>query len=368
MRHPSRPVTRIGVTCHACPWDRSSMSRADIPAPPAAARVRRARDRRAARDPAASVSSRRSASSRFGPRTRRRPGIRGCRRQCRRSTSRSTRPRMRRGIHAWWWPDDDADAPVVLYLHGARWNLTGNLNRIAQLHDFGFSVFAIDYRGFGKSDGDLPSEATVYEDARVGWALGRRARARSRAPLHLRPLARRRGRRRPRRESRRRSRDGARGLIIESSFTNFAEMTSEITRGSLPVGDAVAEIRLRSARSRTCGCRCSSCTAKATATCRSASARRCTRRRRMPKRLLLVPNGSHNNSSRRSADPNTAAGARRILPAGRRPRRGRRAMPAVEAAMDARGQRTGVYRRYGRIGARARSLRASAPRPKRQRQ
>jgi len=72
-------------------------------------------------------------------------------------------------IHAWWWPAPDPAAPVVLYLHGARWNLTGQVYRLRQLRDFGFSVFAIDYRGFGTSDGDLPSEATVYEDARVAW-------------------------------------------------------------------------------------------------------------------------------------------------------------------------------------------------------
>src|SRR5678815_5757109 len=72
-------------------------------------------------------------------------------------------------IHAWWWPADDPGAPAVLYLHGVRWNLTGHLNRMSQLRRFGFSVFAIDYRGFGKSDGELPSETTVYEDARAGW-------------------------------------------------------------------------------------------------------------------------------------------------------------------------------------------------------
>jgi len=72
-------------------------------------------------------------------------------------------------IHAWYWPADDRSAPVVYYLHGARWNLTGHLNRIARLRSFGFSVFAIDYRGFGQSDGDVPSEETVYEDARIGW-------------------------------------------------------------------------------------------------------------------------------------------------------------------------------------------------------
>jgi alpha-beta hydrolase superfamily lysophospholipase len=72
-------------------------------------------------------------------------------------------------IHAWWWPAARADAPAVLYLHGARWNLTGQLFRIQQLRDFGFSVLAIDYRGFGKSDGDLPSESTAYQDARAAW-------------------------------------------------------------------------------------------------------------------------------------------------------------------------------------------------------
>jgi alpha-beta hydrolase superfamily lysophospholipase len=72
-------------------------------------------------------------------------------------------------IHAWWWPSA-SHGPAILYLHGARFNLTGQLARIEQLHAFGFSVLAIDYRGFGESDGDIPSEQTVYEDARVAWA------------------------------------------------------------------------------------------------------------------------------------------------------------------------------------------------------
>ncbi|HEV2007964.1 MAG TPA: hypothetical protein VGQ88_04490, partial [Burkholderiales bacterium] len=48
-------------------------------------------------------------------------------------------------IHSWWWPAAARNAPAVLYLHGSRWNLTGQLFRISQLHDFGFSVLAIDY-------------------------------------------------------------------------------------------------------------------------------------------------------------------------------------------------------------------------------
>lgn len=81
----------------------------------------------------------------------------------------ATKDAARQSVHAWWWPSVRKDAPAVLYLHGSRWNLTGQLFRIRELHDMGFSVFAIDYRGFGKSAGDLPSEKAVYQDARVGW-------------------------------------------------------------------------------------------------------------------------------------------------------------------------------------------------------
>mgnify|MGYP000187336712 CR=1 FL=1 len=40
--------------------------------------------------------------------------------------------------------------PVLLYLHGAHWNLTGSSFRITRWRDMGFAVFAIDYRGFGQ--------------------------------------------------------------------------------------------------------------------------------------------------------------------------------------------------------------------------
>ena len=188
----------------------------------------------------------------------------------------------------------DVKEPVVFYLHGARWNLTGNLNRIGQLHQFGFSVFAIDYRGFGKSDGDLPSEATVYEDARAGWnwviahepdparrfiyghSLGGAVAVDLAASLGGEG-------------------DGARGLIIESTFTNFADMTSEITRGLIPSimlsqkFDSVGKIArvkmpvlvVHGEGDRFVPVRFSEALYKAAPT---------------PKRLLLVPNGSHNNS------------------------------------------------------------------------
>lgn len=72
-------------------------------------------------------------------------------------------------LHAWWRPAPRKDAPALLYLHGSRWNLTGQLFRIEQLHAMGFSVLAVDYRGFGQSRGPLPSERSVYQDALIAW-------------------------------------------------------------------------------------------------------------------------------------------------------------------------------------------------------
>lgn len=72
-------------------------------------------------------------------------------------------------VHGWWIPAPDPRAPAMLYLHGSRFNLGNNLFRIARLHQMGFSVLAIDYRGFGQSDGDLPSEEQAYEDAELAW-------------------------------------------------------------------------------------------------------------------------------------------------------------------------------------------------------
>ena len=152
-------------------------------------------------------------------------------------------------IHAWWWPDDDPKAPVVYYLHGARWNLTGHLSRISQLRRFGFSVFAIDYRGFGKSDGDVPSEASVYEDARAGWQwLVRREPDASRRFIYGHSL----GGAIAVDLAVRLSVEGAgaRGLIVESSFTSLADMAAELSNGWLPGGlllsqkfDSIEKIR-----------------------------------------------------------------------------------------------------------------------------
>ena len=59
--------------------------------------------------------------------------------------------------------------PILLYLHGARYNVTGSAPRMRRMQELGFSVLGVDYRGFGKSTNQLPSEASAYEDARAAW-------------------------------------------------------------------------------------------------------------------------------------------------------------------------------------------------------
>ncbi len=75
-------------------------------------------------------------------------------------------------LHGLWLAADtpvNRKSPVMLYLHGARYNVTGSAPRIRRMQELGFSVLAIDYRGFGKSTNELPSEASAYEDARAAW-------------------------------------------------------------------------------------------------------------------------------------------------------------------------------------------------------
>ena len=79
-------------------------------------------------------------------------------------------------LHGLWLPAqkdlagwNGAKAPLLLYLHGARWNVEGSAPRIRRMQELGFSVLAVDYRGFGKSSPDLPSESMAYEDARAAW-------------------------------------------------------------------------------------------------------------------------------------------------------------------------------------------------------
>jgi pimeloyl-ACP methyl ester carboxylesterase len=132
-------------------------------------------------------------------------------------------------LHAWWLKADRPDAPVMLYLHGARWNLTGSVTRIDRWRQLGFSVLAVDYRGFGQSSDVAPTEAVAYEDAEAMWRyLGKMAPGRPRYIVGHSlggAIAVELARRHP----------DASGLVLEATFTSVADMIGESSWGFLPV-------------------------------------------------------------------------------------------------------------------------------------
>ena len=125
-------------------------------------------------------------------------------------------------LHAWWIPaaGDTARAPAALYLHGAGFGISANLGRIMKLRDEGYSVLAIDYRGFGRSDGDLPSEDSAYEDAQAAWAELKRLAPQNRRFIYGHSLG---GAIAVHLAQTPEAADAA-GLVIESSFTSVREM------------------------------------------------------------------------------------------------------------------------------------------------
>ena len=69
-------------------------------------------------------------------------------------------------LHGWWVPGR-IDGTTLLWFHGNAGNLGDRVGLLELLHDeFGIGIFAIDYRGYGRSEGK-PSEAGLYADARA---------------------------------------------------------------------------------------------------------------------------------------------------------------------------------------------------------
>lgn len=74
-------------------------------------------------------------------------------------------------VRAWYLArQGDPKAPAVLYLHGSRWNLNSSVFRMERWARMGYSVLAVDYRGFGESTQRLPSQNSAIEDAKAALA------------------------------------------------------------------------------------------------------------------------------------------------------------------------------------------------------
>lgn len=142
-------------------------------------------------------------------------------------------------LHGLWLAHPDLarkpDAPVMLYLHGARFNVVGSAFRARRMQELGFSVLAVDYRGFGKSTPELPSETMAYEDARAAWDwLGRQYPGRPRyifghslggaIAIELAAQV-----------------EDEHGTLVEGTFTSIPDVVSSFKWGWLPVGPLITQ-------------------------------------------------------------------------------------------------------------------------------
>ena len=146
-------------------------------------------------------------------------------------------------LHGLWLPQARADAPLLLYLHGARWDVRGSAHRMRRMHELGFAVLGVDYRGFGQSTPGLPSESLAQEDARAAWDwLGRQhpglpryvfghslggAIAVQLAANLAAPQA--------------GKGSAVAGLIVEGSFTSISEVVRQFKWGWLPVAPLITQ-------------------------------------------------------------------------------------------------------------------------------
>lgn len=134
-------------------------------------------------------------------------------------------------IQAWWIP-----APVVqdrgvtvLFLHGNAGTMADRLENAQAIHDLGYSLLMLEYRGYGDSEGS-PSERGLYQDASAALAEARLRSGAQPVVVFGRSLG------------------GAvaielasqyqvDGLIVESSFTSLAEMA---VRTGIPLATTFA--------------------------------------------------------------------------------------------------------------------------------
>jgi alpha-beta hydrolase superfamily lysophospholipase len=192
-------------------------------------------------------------------------------------------------VHGWWLPAARPGAPTLLYLHGVRWSLGNNLFRIARWHDLGFNVLAVDYRGFGRSDGDLPSEQAIQADARAAWnEVRRREPQRAMRFIYGHSLG-----AAVALDLAAGERDAA-GVIAEAGFTSLPDMVAD---RNLPVGALLTQRFDALDRARALTMPSLFIHGTADSIVPPTMSERLYAAAPAPKRLLLIEGGSHSNFS-----------------------------------------------------------------------
>ncbi|MBX3602790.1 MAG: alpha/beta fold hydrolase [Rubrivivax sp.] len=194
-------------------------------------------------------------------------------------------------LHGLWAGQDDPRAPVLLYLHGARYDVRGSAHRMRRMQSLGFAVLGIDYRGFGQSDAELPSEAMAYEDARAAWdwlaarhpqvprfvfghSLG------GAIAVHLATEV-----------------GDEAGLIVEGSFPSIAEVVGTFKWGWLPVSPLITQRFDAAARIARVGAPVLVVHGSEDRLIRPELGQRLYEQASQPKRFVLVEGGSHHNTN-----------------------------------------------------------------------
>jgi len=71
-------------------------------------------------------------------------------------------------ITGWYIPAREDAKLTVLFFHGNAGNISHRLEKLAVFRELGVNTFIIDYRGYGRSEGQ-PNEAGTYRDAQAAY-------------------------------------------------------------------------------------------------------------------------------------------------------------------------------------------------------
>lgn len=122
-------------------------------------------------------------------------------------------------LHGWFIAG--RSSRVLLFFHGNAGNISHRLDSIRYFHDLDLSVFIIDYRGFGQSEGRA-TEKGIYRDADAAWRyLMERGIAPSEVVIFGRSLG-------ASVASRLAAQHQPLALIVESSFTSVPDIAQEL--------------------------------------------------------------------------------------------------------------------------------------------
>ena len=71
-------------------------------------------------------------------------------------------------LHGWYLPANADARAVLLFFHGNAGNISHRLDSLKIFSDLGLDVLIFDYRGYGRSEGEV-SEQGTYRDAEAAW-------------------------------------------------------------------------------------------------------------------------------------------------------------------------------------------------------